>query len=74
MKTVFTCGGANPFKGAKTKELITVQQSESGSLLLKVTYGLQEKSKLTYAQCCAELGQAILHMQCCEGLASNEGV
>jgi hypothetical protein len=74
MQTVFECGGANPFKGAKTKSLICVEQSESKGLLFTVTYGLQRKSGLTYAQACSEVGAAILHNACCEGLASNEGL
>ena len=73
MKKVFTCGGRNPFKGASTPDMITVRQRESGRRLFDVVYGLQVKKDLTYSQACAELGQAILHLQCCEGIASNEG-
>ena len=73
MKIVFTAGGLNPFKNAKTSEMMTVKQSESGKMLFTVIYGLQVKAGLTYEQCCSELGGCILHMQCCEGLASNEG-
>ena len=73
MKIVFTAGGLNPFKNAKTSEMITVKQSEGGKMLFTVIYGLQVKAGLTYAQCCRELGRCILHMQCGEGLASNEG-
>lgn len=73
MKKVFTTGGRNPFKGASTADMITVRQRESGRRLFDVVYGLQVKSNLTYAEACKELGAAILHLQCCEGLASNEG-
>jgi hypothetical protein len=74
MQTVFTSGGPNPFKGAKTQHLIQADQSESGKRLFTVTYGLQQKKGLTYAQACTEIGAAILHDACCQGNASNEGV
>lgn len=70
---VFTFGGPNTFKGAKTKNYIQVDQQESKKRLFTVTYGLQQKSGLTYSQACTEIGAVILHHQCCEGIASNEG-
>jgi hypothetical protein len=73
MKTVFECGGSNPFKDAKTKSMISVQQSESGRRLFTVTYGLQQDKGLTYSQACDYIGRAILHDACCNGDASNEG-
>lgn len=73
MKIVFETGGQNYFKQAKTKSAITMMQAESGKRLFTVVYGLQEKSKLTYSDACAELGACILHMLCCDGIASNEG-
>lgn len=73
MKTVFEWGGPNHFNGAKSRSLIQVDQSESGDRLFRVTYGLQVKTGLTYEQACREIGIAILHYQCCEGIASNEG-
>jgi hypothetical protein len=72
MQTVFEFGGANPFKAAKTKSLITLQQYESKPFLFKCTYGLEVKDKLTYGEACAKLGQAILHHLACEGLVNNE--
>jgi hypothetical protein len=73
MKTIFECGGPNRFKGAKTKSLIQVDQQTSGRKLFTLTYGLERKEGLTYAQACAAIGQAILHWQCCEGIADNTG-
>jgi hypothetical protein len=73
MKKVFETGGHNPVKGASPVSMITVRQRESGRRLFDVVYGLQVDAKLTYSEACAKLGQAILHMQCCEGIASNEG-
>ena len=73
MKKVFTCGGRNPFKGASTVDMITLRQRESGDMLFDVVYGLEVTKGLTYSAACFELGKAILHMQCCEGIASNDG-
>ena len=73
MKTVFTYGGANPFKGAKTAHYIQVDQAESRGRLFTVTYGLQQKKGLTYSQACTEIGAVLLHHLCCEDIASNEG-
>lgn len=73
MITVFTHGGKNTFTGAKTENLIEVQQSESGRKLFTVTYGLQQHKGLTYAEACDEIGQCILHYACCLGVADNTG-
>lgn len=73
MVTVFEFGGPNTYRGAQTKSLIQADQQESGDFLFDVTYGLEMKVGLTYSQACKALGQAILHHQCCEGVASNEG-
>jgi hypothetical protein len=73
-KIVFECGGDNPFAGAKTKSLITLEQNSGVGKKFTVTYGLQREDKLSYSQACAKLGQAILHNACCEGLAENTGV
>lgn len=73
MKTVFEWGGPNPFNGAKSRSLVQVDQSESEEHLFRVTYGLQRKENLTYNQACLEIGVAILHKLCCDGIASNEG-
>lgn len=72
MKIIFETGGPNPFKN--TKKLITVYQSENKKKLFTVIYGLQVEDNLTYDQCCTVLGSAVLHMQCCEGIASNDGL
>lgn len=71
---VFECGGDNPHKGAKYKSLITVTQKQTKSALFTVAYGLQAKTGLTYSAACKELGAAILHNACNEGLANNEGL
>jgi len=73
MKTIFEWGGRNPFAGAKVPLLVTVEQSENWEHLFRVTYGLQRKPDLTYNQACAEIGSAILHALCCDGIASNQG-
>ena len=73
MKTVFTHGGANTFKGAKTKSYIQVDQAESGKKLFTVTYGLQQKKGLTYAQAAKELGEVLFHHLACESILDNDG-
>lgn len=73
MKTVFTYGGKNPFAKATTKDMITVTQSEARGRRFTVTYGLQVESNLTYSKACSEIGRAILHHACCQGLADNDG-
>jgi hypothetical protein len=73
MKTVFTHGGENPFVGAKAANMIELKQQESGKRLFTLVYGLAVKKGLTYEQACKALGQVILHFECCEGNASNEG-
>ena len=37
-----------------------------------VQYGHQLDERLTYAEACAKLGEAILHHLSCEGLVDNE--
>jgi hypothetical protein len=71
--TVFEFGGPNYFNGAKSRSMTQADQQQSGKRLFTVTYGLQRKTGLTYAQACAEIGACILHHQCCNGVASNEG-
>lgn len=73
MKTCFETGGPNPYPGAKTASLITLEQSESGKQLFRVTYGLHVDNGLTYAEAAKALGECILHHLCCESLVSNEG-
>ena len=74
MKTVFEFGGVNFFRDAKYPALITALQSESGRRLFTVAYGLQVKQGLTYEQACREIGICVLHLQCCNGIASNEEI
>lgn len=52
---------------------IKVEQKESKSALLRVTYGKQIKSNLTYAQAAKELGECIFHHLACEGKLDNNG-
>ena len=73
MNSVFEYGGKNFFDGAQTESLIHVHQQKGGKRLFTVTYGLQRKADLTYDEACKELGAVILHYQCCQGIASNEG-
>lgn len=72
-KTVFEFGGKNPFREAKAKSFIQVDQDLSKRALFTVTYGLQQTSGLTYAECCTELGACILHLLSCDGIVNNEG-
>lgn len=73
MKTVFQFGGRNPFKGAKSAALIQVDQSEAKCKLFTVTYGLQRKTMLTYADAARELGECIFHHLACDGMLDNDG-
>lgn len=72
MTTMYTCfamGGANPFEGAKSAQIIELQQT--GFDRFTVVYGLQVKTGLSYAQAATELGGCIMHMQACEGQLDN---
>ena len=73
MKTVFTHGGANTFKGAKTKSHIQVDQQESGKKLFTVTYGLAQKKGLSYTQAAHKLGEVLFHHLACESALDNDG-
>lgn len=74
MVIVFSTGGKNFYNKASSAQLITLEQNLSTKdKLFKLTYGLQVKNRLTYAEACKALGMAILHKACCEGMASNEG-
>lgn len=72
-KTVFEFGGNNPFRGAKNKSFIQVDQDLNRRALFTVSYGLQRKTGLTYAECCAELGACVLHLLSCDGIVNNDG-
>ena len=72
MKTVFTYGGANTLNPA-APAWIAMEQSEDRHALFRVTYGMQVKTKLTYLEAAAELGQCIMHSLACEGKLNNEG-
>lgn len=73
MRTVFTYGGPNPFTGATTPDLITMQQHGGRGALFSVTYGLQVSSRMTYIRAAAELGACIMHHLACEGAINNQG-
>lgn len=72
MKIIFETGGPNAF--TKGRQAVTVYQYEDKNRLFKIIYGLQVCDDLTYDRCTTELGSCILHMLCCEGIASNEGL
>lgn len=63
--TCFAYGGANTYKGAKSKSLIELQQT--GFNRFTVVYGLQVDAHLNYGNACEKLGAAIMHHQNCEG-------
>lgn len=65
----FAFGGANPFNGAKAKQMIELQQT--GFDQFTVVYGLEVKAGLDYSDACAELGSCIMHLQACEGPLDN---
>jgi hypothetical protein len=68
MVTVFSTGGKNHFNKASSDQLITLEQNQATKAkLFTVTYGLQVKRGLTYAEACSRLGEAILHHACNEG-------
>lgn len=73
MKTVFQFGGANPYKGAKSKALIQVDQYAGRGKRFTVTYGLQRKTDLNYADAARELGECIFHHLACDGMLDNDG-
>lgn len=69
MKTVFEFGGPNIFKIAKNKHMIQVDQSAGDSFI--VSYGLQRKTGLDYAQAAKELGECIFHYLVCESIIED---
>jgi len=69
MHVCFATGGVNPFKGAKSAQIIELQQT--GFDRFTVVYGLQVKTGMNYAQAALELGECVMHMQACEGLLDN---
>ena len=71
MKVVFKFGGPCPLM--QPRHWIELHQADDKSKLFNLYYGLEVKYRLTYNKACFELGAAILHFLCCEGLASNEG-
>jgi len=68
-KTVFTWG-APAFGQPQT---VKVEQRQNKAALLRVTYGLQVKDGLTYAQAARELGECIFHALACDSILNNEG-
>jgi hypothetical protein len=74
MVTVFSTGGRNYLNKASSEQLICLKQDQATKAkLFTLTYGLQTKSRLSYAEACKALGEAILHYACNKGKASNEG-
>ena len=53
---------------------IRVEQAETRKALFTVTYGLQVKQNLTYAEAARELGECIFHALACDGKLDNQGV
>ena len=73
MKVCFEYGGPNPFKGAKTASLITLEQAETRGRLFRVTYGLERKEGLRYVDAAKVLGSVLMHHLACEGHLDNDG-
>lgn len=73
-KLIFSTGGKNHYNPKSENELILLWQSEAKHGLFVLDYGLSHKAGLNHSQACKQLGQAILHNLCCEGIASNEGL
>lgn len=72
MKKVFETGGPSCFE--VNRSMIVVEQSGAKKGLFRVSYGLQVRDNLTYAQCAKELGECILHDLSCEGIVNNAGL
>lgn len=52
---------------------ITLKQSNgAGTHVFSVTYGKQERQRLTYAEAAKELGECIMHAATCAGLVDSE--
>lgn len=69
MHTCFSCGGPNPFKGAKSDNLIELRQT--GFNRFTVIYGLQVDKDLYYDKAALKLGAAIMHYQATCGQLDN---
>lgn len=65
----FATGGKNSFNGAKSEQLIELQQT--GIDRFTVVYGLQVKTGLDYSKAALELGACIMHLQSCNGEIDN---
>lgn len=70
---VFQTEELNPFVTATTERLVTVTQDVSPLTLFTVTYGLQVKPGLSYAEAAKELGECLLHAANCDGLIDAKG-
>lgn len=53
---------------------IKLEQHEDKRGHFRVTYGLQVKDNLTYAQASKEFGECVFHALACEGQLNNEGL
>ena len=69
MNICFSTGGANTFRGAKSAQMIELQQT--GFNRFTVVYGLQVKRGLHYDKAASELGACIMHLQACNGMLDN---
>lgn len=69
MFVCFATGGPNPFAGAKSEQIIELQQT--GFNRFTVVYGLSVMPNLDYASAAAELGVCVMHMQAGSGLLDN---
>jgi hypothetical protein len=49
----------------------SVSIKQTGFDKFTVTYGLQVKKGLNYAQAAAEFGECVMHEACCEGKLDN---
>lgn len=65
----FSTGGANTFVGAKSAQMLELQQTGFDSFT--ITYGLQVKTGLNYEKAAMGLGACIMHMQACNGSLDN---
>ncbi len=59
----------NNANGARVMGAITL--SQQGKDNFTVTYHLQVKKRLTYAQAASELGECLMHLAACEGELDN---
>ena len=54
-------------------KLEDIKLEQDSRKLFTVTYGLEKKKNLTYAEACSELGECIFHNLACDGFLDNTG-